>query len=840
MTTHRSIVIICLLFLFPFIAFTQDIQTLDLGGKWKFRKAGGNEWKDAIVPGCVHLDLLRNKSIPDPFYRDNESSLQWIGEIGWEYLKTFTISDTVLQHIHVDLDCKGLDTYANVFINDSLVIVADNMFREWAAPIKKYIHTGENTIRIQFPAIVPENSSRYSQLPYKLPGDEKVICRKAAYHFGWDWGPVFITSGIWKPIQLRVYDDNIMLGVHYLQNFLSDSLARLTGRYMIFSVTEDTASVKIFVNGEENTVKSTLLRKGVNIIPVNFTIKNPKRWWTNGMGDPYLYNISHDIYIKNQKLNSGSTRIGLRTLMLVEQPDSAGHSFYFLLNGVPVFMKGANYIPPDNFLPRVTDSTYQALIKSAKDANMNMLRVWGGGTYEKDLFYDLCDENGILVWQDFMFACAMYPSSKTFLQNVTTEVIQNIVRLRNHPCLALWCGNNEIDEGWKNWGWQKQYNYSTEDSAAIWHGYDTLFHKILRNCVLKFDGQHPYISTSPRNGWGRTESLREGDMHYWGVWWGKETFDVYKRKIGRFVSEYGFQGFPDMKSIRLFTLPEDRILFSPVMKAHQKHPIGYETIEEYMVRDFHKPENFESYGYVSQLLQVEGIGIAMEAHRRAKPYCMGTLFWQLNDCWPVVSWSCRDYYGQPKALYYEARKDYQNVMISVVNEKGAASVYVVSDSISEIPSQLSVKVLDFNGKILSDSLINLTIPLNSSTRFFEMPLNKLLGENNQDRVFLHAELTAGKKLLADRNFYFVTPKFLKLEKPVITASVTQNAEGYSVKLTTDKLARNVYLSVPGQGQFSDNYFDLIPGMTKTVYFQTTKHFHGFKQQLKITSLFENE
>ncbi|HTX89475.1 MAG TPA: hypothetical protein VMC08_10835, partial [Bacteroidales bacterium] len=514
----------------------QDVQILDLGGKWKFRKAGTVDWMDARVPGCVHLDLMSNHRIPDPFYRDNESKLQWIGEIGWEYKRDFTVRDTLLRKPHVELVCKGLDTYANVYINDSLVIVADNMFRDWYADIRRYLRPGENTIRIRFPAIVQENRVRYAQLGYKLPGDDKVVCRKAAYHFGWDWGPTFITSGIWRPIYIRTWDYLNLLGVQYIQNKVTDTVADLTAVFTVLSTVEDTCDIRIR-NGPHILAKFPYpVKKGVNYIRVNFFIPYPQRWWPNGLGEPHLYTFTHEIVMGRRYRVTGTTRLGLRKLELVQTPDSIGRSFYFRVNGVPVFMKGANYIPQDNFLPRVKDSSYRALIREAAEAHMNMLRVWGGGLYENDLFYDLCDENGILVWQDFMFACALYPDDMEFSQNVRMEAVQNVVRLRNHACLALWCGNNEIDEGWKNWGWQKQYGYTPDDSIRIWRSYLSLFQNLLYRVVVTYDSLTPYISTSPRYGWGRPESTRVGDMHYWGVWWGKEPFAAYRSRVGRFMS----------------------------------------------------------------------------------------------------------------------------------------------------------------------------------------------------------------------------------------------------------------------------------------------------------------
>lgn len=826
------------LVLFSTCIKSQDMNKIDLGGTWKFQKAGSTQWSDGTVPGCVHLDLMKNGTISDPFFRDNEQYIQWIGKTGWEYKKTIMVSDTFFNYRHIELVCKGLDTYANVYLNDSLIITADNMFLDWYANIRKYLRIGANTFRIQFPAIAGENKSRYDKLPYRLPGDEKVVCRKAAYQFGWDWGPTLITSGIWKPIYIRYWNYVNVRSVQYIQKNLTDSLASLS---TVFVVTSDLADTGIFSISEHNKILVTekvALTKGVNVVRLNFAIQNPKRWWTKGLGEPFLYSFEHKMVFGNRIVGQATTRFGLRTIRLVQQRDSLGSSFYFKLNDVPVFMKGANYIPQDNFPSRVKDSTYRELIRDVADANMNMLRVWGGGIYEKDIFYDLCDENGILVWQDFMFANAMYPGSKEFLKNIQGEAVQNIVRLRNHPSLALWCGNNEIEEAWKNWGWQKQYQMSNEDSTTIWQNYLTIFGSVISGAVSRFDTLRPYITSSPRFGWGRKESRTEGDMHYWGVWWGKAPFESYNKNVGRFMSEYGFQGFPALTTINKVTLPGDRNLQSPVLKSHQKHPEGFEIIDEYMKRDYKIPDNFESYAYVSQLLQAEGMKTAIEAHRRAKPYCMGTLFWQLNDCWPVISWSCHDYYGSKKASYYWLKNEYATVLVSSNIEKANFRVSIISDSLNSISAQLNMRLIDFSGKAILTKNIPVMIQPNSSRIFFSNTLTNIIGDNNSGSLVMIMEVKSGEKILSRNLEYFVSPKELSLDPPVISKEIQETENGYSIRLTSDKLAKNIFISSTLRGEFSDNYFDLLPGETRVIEFRTKIRTNNFQQLLKIKTLID--
>jgi len=830
-----QIILIFLMLASPTI-FSQDMKKIDLGGKWKFRRAGTHQWMDAKVPGCVHTDLMKNGLIPDPFLRDNEKNLQWISDIGWEYEKTIFISDTLFRSSHIELVCKGLDTYANVYLNDSLIIVSDNMFRDWYADIRPVLKIGINKLRIQFPSVTTENKARYSLLKHKLPGDEKVVCRKAAYQFGWDWGPTLITSGIWRPIYIRCWDHMNVLGIQYIQKELTDSIANLTAVFTFRSTLSDSAFIRLSVKGKMLATKKVPVHSGVNVARIDFRIRNPKRWWPNGLGDPYLYSIHHEVYFAGRLVGAGTQKLGLRTLELHEDQDSVGNSFHFMVNGIPIFMKGANYIPQDNFPSRVKDSSYRSLIASVKAANMNMLRVWGGGIYENDIFYDLCDENGILVWQDFMFACALYPANKEFIRNVQAEAIQNVVRLRNHPCIALWCGNNEIDEGWKNWGWQKQYGYTQQDSTEVWDNYRGIFGGTLLNVISKFDSLRPYILSSPRTGWGHPESTKQGDMHYWGVWWGKEPFSAYQDKTGRFMSEYGFQGFPPMESIRRFTLPADRQLGSPVMKAHQKHPVGYETINEYLLRDYKPPKDFESYVYVSQLLQAEGIRTAIEAHRRAKPYCMGTLYWQLNDCWPVVSWSSRDYFGNEKALNYFVRKEYASLLISMLVKDGILQVYITSDSLQDCQSNLNLRLLDFKGQTFLDTTLTAYIRQNSSSAYVKFPVDKLTQGKDTKQLVFTAQLTSGKKILTQNNYYFEPVKDLLLQKPLITKTVKKIPEGYLITLTSNQLAKNVYLTSGQKGSFSENFFDLMPGEMRSVIFMTKDRSGAPEGQLKIVTL----
>jgi beta-mannosidase len=517
---------------------------------------------------------------------------------------------------------------------------------------------GAHELSIRFHSPVAVEDSTAAAYPVKLPAGNdphgtRVFTRKAAYHYGWDWGPRYVTSGIWRPVVLHAWTGATLRDAHLVPQVLTDSVATLRATASIEADTSLEATLLVRSPANEFPARSVTqrLQPGANDVALELAIPAPQFWWPNGMGRPRLYDAVVELQLGGVTVDTLHRRIGLRVIELVTEPDSIGTSFYLKVNGVPVFMKGANIIPLDHFAPRVDSARYRRLFADVTAANMNMLRVWGGGIYESDLFYDLADEYGILVWQDFMFANGMYPGDPQFLANVRAEATDQVRRLRQHPSIALWCGNNEIREGWENWGWQRELEYSAADSAAVWRAYEAIFHGVLPRVVKALDGQRAYWSSSPAIGWGHAVSLAHGDSHYWGVLWGEEPFETYLRKLPRFASEYGFQAYPSLASIARFTTPAQRAVGSPVLLAHQKHPRGDELIRTYLARWFQEPRDFAAFLYASQVLQAEGIKVGAEHLRRTRPRAMGSLYWQLNDCWPVASWSSIDYYGRWKALH---------------------------------------------------------------------------------------------------------------------------------------------------------------------------------------------
>lgn len=792
---------------------------------WTFNKQNETKKHKATIPGTVHTDLFKNQLIPDPFFGNNEKQLQWIENENWEYETHFTISESELKNQNIDLEFEGLDTYATVFLNGKVVLEANNMFRKWTITAKSNLKIGSNHLKVVFHSAVQKGKEAAKKLSYTLPEKERVFVRKAQYQFGWDWGPRFVTAGIWKKVQLKFWNSAKIENIKYSQIELNDKKAILEFTTEIYASKVKTIQLKI-----NEKIETFNLKKGKSKIKMQYEITNPKLWWCNGLGDANLYPFTVEISQKKQFLDAKKLNIGLRTIELIQEKDQVGKSFYFKLNGKSVFMKGANVVPPDSFLPRVSDATYFSLVENAKKANMNMLRVWGGGVYFDDAFYEACDANGILVWQDFMFACSMYPGDEKFVKNVKQEVIDNVNRLQNHTSIAIWCGNNENDEGWHNWGWQKQFNYSKADSTQVWNDYKKVFHEMIPQTLdsLLPKEKNIYWSSSPSIGWGRKESLLQGDSHYWGVWWGKEPFEIYEKKVGRFMSEYGFQGMPNLETLKKVLHNEDLNFNSEAFKNHQKHPTGYETINEYMERNYVVPKDFEDYAYVSQLLQARGMKIAIEAHRRAKSYCMGTLYWQFNDCWPVTSWSSLDYYGNWKAFHYQAKRSFENVLLSVeVTDSGIYKFFVINDGMQNYVGELKAEIRNFNGQLLWQRSSYCKSDASSNVSAILLPFPSLKEIDTQNS-YLKMEFISGDHHW-ESNFFFEKPKKLKLSKTNIQI---RTIDELTIEISSDVLAKDVFLSSENDTFFDDNYFDLLPNEKRIVKLSKAA------KEIKVKSLFD--
>lgn len=809
---------------------------------WKFRQVGKTDWYPADVPGCVHTDLLKNKLIEDPFFRDNEQKLQWIGKTDWEYQTSFIVEPEILKLQHVELVFAGLDTYAQVFLNESPLLEANNMFREWRVDGKSLLKPGDNSLRIRFRSPINEVLPLMARIAYQLPSPndqgEKTspYTRKAPYQFGWDWGPRFVTSGLWKSVALEAWDAARIENLQIVQKEIKNGVARLTAEVEVLAASEITATVLIDnqTTRGRSVSQQVNLKPGPNRVQLDLVVNNPSLWWPNGMGQQPLYRFQARLVRGSELLDQSAIRIGLRTLELRQKPDSWGKSFEFVINGVPVFAKGGNWIPADIFPSRITKDRYRELIKSVRDTNMNMLRVWGGGIYESDDFYDICDEMGIMVWQDFMFACSMYPGDREFLENVRQEAVDNVKHLRHHPSIVLWCGNNEVETAWAHWGWKQNL------PAKLWDDYKAIFHDVLPSVCATLDPSRPYWPSSPSSNLEEdSDSQKMGDVHYWGVWHSALPFTDYEKQLPRFMSEYGFQSFPQIETVNTYTLPEDRDIQSPVMLAHQKHPRGNQLIREYMLREYAQPKDFESFLYVSQVLQAEGIKVGAEHLRRIMPRNMGSLYWQINDCWPVASWSSIDYFGRWKALHYYARRFYDDLLISPHDEDGKINIYLVSDHQKSLSAQLRLTLLDFAGRKLSETNTVVTVEGLQSKIYQSLLKADLLRSQDPKKVFLQCDLLVAGKIVSSSRYFFAVAKDLALTKPDITTLITPSQDGFLITLTTNEFARDVYLSLSqGDGFFSDNYFDLIPGRKVEVEFTSRRRIKldELKRNLKIRSL----
>jgi len=797
--------------LFAFL-FTQNILSAQFSQRnlssenWQFRNSKDQNWLPAKVPGTVHLDLISNKIIPDPFKDENEKKVQWVENEDWDYQTQFMISSQELKNDNIDLVFNGLDTFSEIYLNGKLLKKTDNMFRKWNIPVKKYLKAGNNIVQVKFQSAVNTGKELAKKVPFTMPESPRSFVRKAQYQFGWDWGPRLVTAGIWKDVQLEFWNNAKIITVKDIQNTTSKAINDL--RFDVEIYAENAGDYTLDLNKIHQKI---VLKKGINTISVPYETKGMKLWQPNGRGEANLYDFEVKLSKDQKNIDGKNIRIGLRTVELVQEKDEKGKSFYFKVNGQPLYIKGTNWIPGDSFSPRMTKEKYQKLIKDTKDANMNMIRIWGGGIYEDDEFYKACDEKGILVWQDFMFAGSFYPADEAFLNNVKEEVKDQVNRLQNHPSIALWCGNNEIDEAIVNWGYQKQFKYSKDDSLQVWKDYKKLFHDVIPNALsenLKSD-KNIYWPSSPSIGWGHKESLTEGDSHYWGVWWGEQPFEIYNEKVGRFMSEYGFQGTPSLETTKsMFSGTPELNLQNPTIKAHEKHARGWDIINEYLKRDYKIPTDFVQYNYVSQLLQARGMQIAIEAHRRAKPYNMGTLYWQLNDCWPVVSWSSIDYLGNWKAFHYQAKRSFEPVLVSIAETDKSYDVYLISDLMNTLKLNTKFELIDFKGKTLWKSTQSDDINADVSKKIRSISKSELAQFNLSETVL---KISSEKDATFEKLFFFNKPKDLKLSKPEIKIRKISPTE---IEISTDILAKDVYLI--GDTHFSDNFFDLLPGTSKRI------------------------
>ncbi len=837
------------------LAFTLKLNALpvkkiNLNSSWEFKQVGKNEWLSATVPGTVHQDLINHGLIPDPFYGMNEKKVQWVENEDWIYRTSFEVTADELDYQGAIMTLEGLDTYADVYLNGSLIKKTDNMFVGYDVPVKDVLRKGKNNLQIYFHSPIKVGMPQLETEGFQYPADNdhsdkkvSIYSRKAPYSYGWDWGIRLVTSGVWRPITITFYNNAIIEDFYVRQLEISKEIAKLDNSVTVNSLDNQKALVKISYSYKNSTPvvisKNVDLKKGENVIEMPFNINNPHLWMPNGWGEAALYDFNAEVYVDGKIVSSQKERIGLRKIRVVMEKDKDGMSFFFEVNGHPMFAKGANYIPDDALLTNITPERMKQMFADVKNANMNMLRVWGGGTYESDMFYDLADENGIVIWQDFIFGCTSYPSDPAFLNRVSQEAEYNIKRLRNHASLGMWCGNNEILEGLRYWGWEKRYD-DPSIMEGMFKGYDKLFRELLPSKVKEFDPDRFYMHGSPyESNWGRPESWKIADSHNWGVWYGKKPFESFDTEYGRFMSENGFQSFPEMKTISTFAEPKDYEIESEVMNAHQKASIGNSLIHTYMERDYKVPSKFEDFVYVGLVLQGKGMRHGFEAHRRNMPYCMGTLYWQLNDSWPVVSWSSIDYFGNWKALHYEAKRAFEPILINAIKEGDNLNIYVISDKLEDYKNtNLQLEIINFDGKVISKENIKGDIKSNTSNLYCKKDFATMSKDGKNTFLLMTLKDNKGK-ILNQETYYFNKPKNLNLPLAKINYKVKKEDGKYTITMNSKQLAKDVFIEIPTQGaRFTDNFFDLLPGVTKSIIITSDKLKKNDNIQIKIHQLSE--
>ncbi len=813
---------------------SKENQDITIEANWQFRKAGDTEWLSATVPGCVHTDLLNLNKIPDPFYQKNELDVKWIESSDWEYITSFMVSGELAAYSNLDLQFDGLDTYADVYLNDSLILQADNMFVGHTIPVKKYLKTGDNHLRVYFHSAVNVGMEKLKKVPYLImaaneiaPEDERsnVFTRKAPFHYGWDWGPRLVTCGVWKPVTLKAWEAATMSNLYIKPIAVSEERASYTVSAKMITSAETAARIEVWVDNQKLSSRDIQIEKGTSEPEIDLTIEKPELWWTKGLGGQKLYNVELRLVKGDKTLQTLSHRIGVRTIELAREKDNTGTSFTFKVNGVPVFMKGANYIPSDIFTTRKTVENYKRVVQDAVDANMNMIRFWGGAIYEGNELYDLLDENGILAWNDFMFACNMQPDDSLHLDNIRREAEYNVKRLRNHASIALWCGNNENLRAWNDWGWPQKV--TPEQANILWRVYEKIYYNILPQAVGTYHPEVTYWPSSPQGENNTPSNPNSGDEHDWRIWFGDVPFSTYAENTGRFISEYGLQSFPEMKTIKAFAAEEDMAYRSPIMEHRQRSLMpwiaegfnGNEMINTYIKRYYKPAKDFESFIYLSQVMQAEGVKFAIETHRRQMPRTMGSLYWQINDCWPTMSWASVDYFGRWKALHYFVREAFKPVLPVIFREDSEIKIAIANDNLQPTDYNLRVTLYDFKGNALWQKDEKITLAANTSQTYMTIAEQELLSKGQTNSMVLEAQVMNNGDVAAQNLFYFKDVKALQLEKPVIEKTVDKTGENqFSVALTTNVLAKNVSLSTSSDGRFSNNFFDMLPGKAYTIQF----------------------
>lgn len=805
------------------------------------RRADDPEWIPASVPGSVFNDLLNAGKIEDPFYRDNEDRAKEIASQDYLYERQVYADSSVLDCSRLVLTCEGLDTFAEISVNGRLAACTMNMFRTYEIDVKKYLHPGENSISIllRSPLRYIEEKDRENPV-YHASGSMAGFpyIRKAHYMFGWDWGPQIPDAGIWRPIYIAGYDCARLDDVYITQEH-KDGRVTLDVRVGLQKWADDALKIETRVQLPEGkeTVSEIAAVNGENHLKAE--IVNPRLWWPNGYGQQFLYQVK--VLLKNDGgiLEERSYTIGLRTLGVKRKKDAWGETFEFEVNGVSIFAMGADYIPEDNLLSRCTPQRTEGLIQSCAEANFNCIRVWGGGIYPDDYFFDLCDRYGLIVWQDLMFACAMYVMTDEFADNIKREAEDNIRRIRHHACLGMWCGNNELE-----WFWTGKFSNQPEEKK---NDYIRQFEVLLPETARETDPNTFYWPSSPSSGGNFDDPNNEnrGDVHHWDVWHDLKPFTEYRGYYFRFASEFGFQSFPCLRTVESFTLPQDRNIFSYVMEKHQKNDAANGKILYYISENFKYPRDFDSLLFASQALQGEAIKYGVEHWRRHRGRCMGTIYWQLNDCWPVASWSSIDYYGRWKALHYFAKRFYAPILLSACEDGTKVDLYVTNDTLDPIKGEVIWKLRKSSSSVITEGSINIGAGPLQARLCGQLDLGEFLnGPRDRMDSYLEYSLEAGRRRISSGTVLFVKPKHFEFLDPQLQWKAEEQEDRYILLLEAAAFAKYVELAIDKVDcRFSDNYFDISAGEVKRVEIKKESMSEPIPvekliESLKVRSLFD--
>ncbi len=787
---------------------------IDLSGTWEAEGAGKRF--PLAIPGDVHSALLHGGHIEDPYWGTNELDLQHLHGEDWLFTRTVSVDAGFLRAPSIYLHFDSIDTVAEVIVNGQVVGRSDNMFARCRFEVKDHLQEGENRLAVRIRSAENTAIERVDQMPYEIPGSDypvqsphRNLVRKVQCHAGWDWGCCLMAAGLYGQVYLGAALPGRIEHVYTEQHF--DGAACVLDVCVEVLAAEDGLSELVLsVDGHSQRVPVTL-NEGFNTLRERVEIADPQRWWPAGYGPQPLYDLW--VEVAGDRVEK---RIGLRELALVTEEDERGLSFAFRVNGIDLFAKGANWIPCDALPARQTRAVLDDLLSSAVEANMNMIRVWGGGQYESEDFYDLCDEKGLLVWQDFMFSCSTYPATKDFLASVEQEARYQVKRLRDHACIALWCGNNE-DLGALNW-----FPASRENRDRYLVDYDRLTEGVLGRVVDECDPTRSFWPSSPCGGRGdysdNWHDDSRGDMHYWQVWHSGKSFDAYYDVVPRFCSEFGYQSFPSIETIRTYA-PEDQFnVTAPIMEHHQRNPGGNSKITEMFTRYFRMPDGFANFVYLSQVQQGLAIKTAVEHWRHLRPICMGTLYWQLNDLWPVCSWSSLEYGGKWKLLHYMAKRFYAPTIVSAFQtERDEVEIWVTNDPMQTVDAEVGLRVFTFDGKLLDSIDLSTPVEPGSARLLRRFSVDELAPERTG--VFAVLDMTVGTTVF--RNEHVFAPwKSCPLPAADVQCRVVEQADGQlSVVVRTDAPVFYLALDVQGvRGSFEDNGFTLLPDEERTVSF----------------------